>query len=294
MLCCKESILAILLKSPPNVSTPNFPRRDSHTALTFPLAMSRFAETDVVSSFLCCDSCALYLVRNCASPLQETITGALALTSLKKNKSLWLETFDSSFDGRFKMSDLATVFVAVLDKMILKNKLRSATDEERSLYHCALRWAKGELSGIAEVSESLSPSLSQSHRRGHNRQGFKKRTLSLQTVISSRTLFDPGEVANTNISMLRYPIDGFLVLIRLLQDHGVPEEELQKHVFQRLVFYLTEICLPTLKDQYNGKHDDLPKFFIACRLSPLLPNHTHLFTISQLIFRPRISLALRY
>jgi hypothetical protein len=259
MLCYKESILAILLKSPPNVSTPNFPRRGSHTALTFPLAMSRFAETDVVSFFLCCDSCALYLVRNCASPLQETITGALALTSLKTNKSLWLETLDLIFDGRFKMTDLPTVFVAVLDRMILKNKLRSATNEQRSLYHGALRWAKSELSEIAEVSESLSPSLGQLHRRGHNRRGFKERTLTLQTVISNRALFDPGEAANTDISMLRYPIDGFPVLIRLLQDHGLPEEELQKHIFQRLVFYLTEFCLPTLKDQYDGKHYDLPK-----------------------------------
>lgn len=259
MLCYVESVLAILLKSPPNVSTPNFPRRDSHTALTFPLAMSHFAETDVVSFFLCCDSCALYLVRNCVSPLQETITGALALVSLKKNEALWYETLDSTFNGRFRMSDLPTVFVAILDRMILKNKLRSVTDEQRSLYHRALQWAKGELSEIAEVSESLSPSLSQAQGRGHNRRRFGERTLSLQTVISNRALFDPGEATNTDISMLRYPIDGFPVLIRLLQDQGVTQEELQKHVFQRLVFHLTEAYLPTLKDNSNGKHYDLPK-----------------------------------
>ncbi|KAF2659688.1 hypothetical protein K491DRAFT_675420 [Lophiostoma macrostomum CBS 122681] len=259
MLCRKESPLAILLKSPPHVSTPNFPRRNSHTALLFPLAMSRFAETDIMSFFICCDSCALYLVRNCVSPLSDTVTGALALVSLEKNKTTWLETLDSTFNGRFNMSDLPTLFLAVLDKKILENKFRSAIDEHKSLYHRALQWAKGELSGIAEVSDTLSPSLRPGHRGG-NRQKYPERTLSLSTVISNRALFDPAEATNADISMLRYAIDGFPVLIRLLEDQGVSQQELQKHTFQRLVFYLTEVHLPTLKKKSpEGKQSNLPE-----------------------------------
>ncbi|KAF2176208.1 hypothetical protein K469DRAFT_608056 [Zopfia rhizophila CBS 207.26] len=284
MLCYQESVLTILLKSPPRISTPNFPRRETHTPLSFPLAMCRFAETDVVSFFLCCDACALYLVRNCISPLSETIVGALCLVSLKMNESSWLEALDSAFNGRFRMLDLPTVFISILDKMMLDNKFRNATEEHKSLYHRALQWAKGELSEIAEASETLGPSTSRSRGRG-NRQGLGERTLSLRTVISNRALFDPGEATNTDISMLRYPIDGFPVLIRLLQDQGTTQEELQKHIFQRLVFHITEIYLPTLNDNFNGQRYDLPGILHrlgsqSATSEPHLPSHAIATSIS--------------
>lgn len=248
MLCCRESVLAILLKSAPNITTPNFPRQGSYSALAFPLAMSHFAETDIVSFFLCCDACALYLVRSCTSPLSETITGALGLVSVKENQAVWLDVLDVAFKGRFKISDLPTLFIAVLDRMIMENKARRSTPDIKLLYRNALQWAKRELSQIAEVPENLSSSFGR-------RPGLRHRALSLDTVISTRALLDPGQAVNTDISMLRYPLPGFVVIIRLMRDRGLTREQLQTHIFQRLVYHVTEVYFNALK--HGGKQNEI-------------------------------------
>ena len=99
--------------------------------------MSSFAETDIVSLFICCDSCALYLVRNYTSPLSETIIGALSLLSMEDNQATWLEVLDVAFKGRFQGADIPTLFVAILDRMAIENKARNASQEDISLYHDA-------------------------------------------------------------------------------------------------------------------------------------------------------------
>ena len=40
--------------------------------------------------------------------------------------------------------------------------------------------------------------------------------------------------------MLRYPIQGFTVIVRLMRDQGISREQLQTHMFQRLMFHITE------------------------------------------------------
>jgi hypothetical protein len=248
MLCKEDSILVILIKSPPDIQTTNFPRRGSSSPLAFPLAMSSFAETDIVSFFLCCDSCALYLVRNCTSPLTETITGALPLVSVMENKEAWLETIDIALKGRFQRADLPVLLIAILDRKILENQSLPprANPSDGVLYQNALLWAKMELSKIAEVPLTLSSSFARTH------QGARiQRTGSLYTIISDQTLIDPGDPENVDISMLRYPIPGFMVLIRLMRDQGAPPEKLQTHLFQRMVYYITENYFATLESNGN-------------------------------------------
>jgi hypothetical protein len=242
MLCCGKTVLAILLKTPPDITTANFPRKGSYTPLAFPLAMSTFAETDILSFFICCDSCAFYLVRNYTSPLSETVTGALPLASVEDNKAAWFEALDGAFKGRFQKSDLPTLFIAILDRMILENKTRSATPANVSLYHDALQWAKSNLSKVAEVPDTLSSSF----MRGNL---GKIRTRSLYTVLSDRALFDPGDFGNVEISMLRYPVPGFIVIARLMRDQGTTREQLQTHMFQRLMYHITEVYFTTLQKE---------------------------------------------
>jgi hypothetical protein len=242
MLCCREAVLVILLKTPPDITTTNFPREGSYTPLAFPLAMSTFAETDILSFFICCDSCALYLVRNYTSPLSETVTGALPLASVEDNKAAWFEALDCAFKGRFQNSDLPTLFIAILDRMILENKTRSATPANVSLYHDALQWAKCNLSKVAEVPDTLSSSF----MRGNL---GTIRTRSLYTVLSDRALFDPGDFGNVEISMLRYPVPGFIVIARLMRDQGTTREQLQTHMFQRLMYHITEVYFTMLQKE---------------------------------------------
>ena len=236
MLCHASSVLAILLKTPPQISTPNFPRRGSMSPLAFPLAMSRFAETDVVSFFLSCDSCALYLVRNFKSPHSETITSALPLTSLQGNQAAWLDCLEATFKGRFRRCDLSALFVAILDKMIIDNQGREASPEDIKLYEEALQWTKRSLLAVTTVPVTLSSSFE------HGRPAIP-RSDSLLTVLSDHALLNPAGTDNVEIAMLRYPLPGFMVIIRLMIDQGNAQSQIYTILFQRLVYHLTEVYL---------------------------------------------------
>ena len=236
MLCHASSVLTILLKRPPQISTPNFPNKGSLSPLAFPLAMSSFAETDVVSFFLSCDSCALYLVRNFKSPHPETITAALPLTSLQRNQDAWLDCLEATFKGRFRKCDLSALFIAILDKKIIDNKAREASPEDIKLYEEALQWAKRSLQAITTVPVTLSSSFGQGRRAIH-------RSDSLLTVLSDRALLNPADTDNVEIAMLRYPLPGFMVIIRLMIDQGNTQGQIYTLLFQRLVYHLTDVYL---------------------------------------------------
>ena len=243
MLCHMTSVLAILIKKPPEISTPNFPPKGSLSPLAFPLAMSSFAETDVVSFFLSCESCALYLVRNFKSPHSETITAALPLTSLESNQDAWLDCLEATFKGRFRKCDLSALFIAILDKKVIDNKAREASPEDIKLYEEALQWTKRSLEAVASVPVTLSSSF------GHGRRAIH-RSDSLLTVLSDRALLNPADTDNAEIAMLRYPLPGFMVIIRLMTDpirlmidQGNNQGQLFTLLFQRLMYHLTEVYL---------------------------------------------------
>ena len=203
---------------------------------------------------------------------------ALGLVSVKENRVTWLEALDVALKGRFSRSDLPTLFIAVLDRMIQMSKVRNASLEDKSLYHDALQWAKRQLSEIAEVPETLSSSFSrgQEHELG-------ERKLSLHTIISNRALLDPGEAGNKEISLLRYPVPGFLVIIGLMRDHGTKQEQLRTHLFQRLMYHITEVYMGARKNEKIQNdiekllHRSAPR---STHLPPGLPSHDVLTTIS--------------
>ena len=198
--------------------------------------MSSFAETDVVSFFLSCDSCAVYLVRNFKSPHSETVTAALPLTSLERNQDAWLDCLEATFKGRFRKCDLIALFIAILDKKIIDNKAREASPEDIKLYEEALQWTKRSLQAVTTVPVTLSSSFGQGRRAVH-------RSDSLLTVLSDRALLSPADTDNVEIGMLRYPLPGFMVIIRLMIDQGNTQGQIYTLLFQRLVYHLTEVYL---------------------------------------------------
>ncbi|KAI9766512.1 MAG: hypothetical protein M1840_006469 [Geoglossum simile] len=233
MLCQRTSVLTILLKRPPNITTSNFPLPGTYSKLAFPIAMSNFAETDIMSFFICCDSCAFYLLRNGASPYTETITGALCLVSVAANQRPWLEALETALKGRFNIPDLMTVCISILDRMLVKNDARNAALGDKTLFRDCAYWAIRNLINIAEVPTTLSPSFGSSQDRSA--------LIRLSEVLSRRSLADPGRTENIDIFLLRYPVPGFVVLLRLLRDQGVAKEQIQTVLFQRLLFHVMEV-----------------------------------------------------
>lgn len=65
LVCAQNNtLLMVLLKSPPkDLSTPRFPSPGERKGLAYPLAMGSYPETDVISSYVCCDCCAHTLIR---------------------------------------------------------------------------------------------------------------------------------------------------------------------------------------------------------------------------------------
>jgi hypothetical protein len=233
MLCQRTSVLVILLKRPPSITTSNFPQPGSYSKLAFPLAMSNFAEMDIISFFICCDYCAFYLLREGTSPYAEVITGALCLVSIATNQRPWLEALETAVKGRFDIPDLMTVCIAAFDRMLVENEVRNAGLGDKALFRDCAQWAIRNLVEVAEVPATLSPSFGSSHEQ--------LALIRLSEVLSRRSLADPGQTENIDIFLLRYPVPGFVVLLRLLRDQGVAKEQLQTVLFQRLLFHVMEV-----------------------------------------------------
>lgn len=236
MLCETEALLSILLKAEAaDARTPDFPRRGSRTPLTFPLAMSGFKETDILSFFVCCDCCAFHLVRNVTSPLQEEIALALPLADLEANREAWLSSLGNIFKGRFSSDDLFQVFIASLDRKVQENQARNAPTTDKTVFDRAALWTIVELSKLAPAE----PTLSAAFRRGKMKKVQKHRSLSL--VLNNDDFIDPSLLSNREIPMLRYPVSGFAVIIRLLRlRKEIKEKKIQKYILLRLLFELTE------------------------------------------------------
>lgn len=251
MLCHRTSVLALLLKSPPNLPTANFPRQGSYSKLTFPLAMGSFAEMDIISYFVCCDCCAYHLSRNGTGLDGETITGALCLVGINDNQGAWLEKLETAVKGRFEIKDLWTVCIAILDRMLAENGSRNIAMGDNSLFRDSARWSIRRLVKVAQVPSTLSPAFG-------NAQNSSKLTY-LNEILTDRNFTDPGHAGNVDIYLLRYPVQGFMAIFRLLRDH-MAKEQLQTVLFQRLLFRLMEVFFsekgPSATSASNKVHLD--------------------------------------
>jgi hypothetical protein len=233
MLCESQTILALLLKTPPKISTPNFPLVGSQSALAFPLAMGNFAELDVISNYVCCESCALYLVRNTARLPNETIVDALPLVPIVDNEVAWLGVITAALRGRFRPDDLPSLFLAMLDRKATEDARQGADGDGKALLQDAMQWVRKDILHFTQIPNALSASFIHS--------GASDITItSFATILSDTANFNPENPADRDIFSLRYPLPGFAVIVRLLRDRGVLLAQRQLLTFHRLLYQLTE------------------------------------------------------
>jgi hypothetical protein len=234
MLCHSTSVLTLLFKAPPAFSTGNFPREGSYSKTAFPLAMGSFAEVDVLSFFVCCDACAGPIQRGgkCPNP-NETIIGAACLVNIRQNQATWLQVLDLAMKGRFHVSDLLATFVAVVDRKLVENEQRAVSIDDKTLFRDCAQWTLLHLAQMTEVPFSLSFMFAEGGK-------YPEKRVNLRGLLSTEFFMSPGQVDNLDLLLLRYPIPGFLVLLRLsrlLFGHPGP---IQSLLFQRVIFHVIE------------------------------------------------------
>jgi hypothetical protein len=236
MLCHNDDVvLTLLLKKPPSVSTEGFPREGSKTKIAFPLAVGSFAEMEAVSSFVSCDACAFHLLRIGTCPTSETIIAALCLVSLPQNQVAMLEAIDLGVRGRFDNADLIAICIAMLDaKLIGDEKKQDPPAAEKELFRKCAEWVLLNLVDILEVPTSLSPAFA-------DPSSVAPLTVTLNQLLDADEFRDPSRIDNTELLLLRYPIPGFLVLLRLLcLLNSVMPEQAHTLVFHKVMFLVME------------------------------------------------------
>ena len=113
-------VMALLLKQPPRGdATPNFPKPFSFSDTLFPLAMGNFRETDIISSFTCCDACSYFAVDYGTSPFNESLSGALLFGHEIDfdddiNRQTLLNTVQKALDGRLSRESTLLAFLAIV------------------------------------------------------------------------------------------------------------------------------------------------------------------------------------
>lgn len=137
-LCASpNSTLVFFLRQPPSkLSTPGFASANSVSKLTYPLAMGNFPETDILSKYICCDSCSFLLAQSGKTPTGDNILCVLPLVSYKTNGPAYLKQLRLAFNARFDDSDTVMVFLAVL----LTVKEKEAANFENEVWHRAVTW----------------------------------------------------------------------------------------------------------------------------------------------------------
>lgn len=225
-----NSPLALLLKArPSDVETEgDFPTAASHSDIKFPLAMGNFPETDIISSFMSCETCADFIRNIRTSPLDDSIKGAIPLVPLSQetNRDSVLREIDIALEQRFNTSILDQTFLS-----ILYSKLDEVTTDDNGskLLADALRWQCRNLLPHISLPATLSCSFDPSEQPV---------TRPLSTIMSA---ISPN--LDSSDSLVQYPVDGFVTLVKASIDLDLvspSDDSLKKAVFQRLLFHFVE------------------------------------------------------
>jgi len=228
-----DSPLALLLKAKPaNCDTEGgFPTPNSHAEIKFPLALGNFSETDIISDFVCCEKCAYFIRCLGTSPADDHITSVIPLVPLSNemNRDSTLKEINTALEERFHVTILDQTFLSILYK-----KLDEVTMENHpgsKLLISALRWECRNFMGQISLPAGLSAS-------------FNPTEDTIYTPLSSTmSAILPTIDTSGPSSLVHYPVDGFVTLLKGTLDLGLtlPSDDLvKKAVFQRLLFHLAE------------------------------------------------------
>jgi hypothetical protein len=223
-VCCEEdSQLALLFKQ----SLSPLP---SLRSLWCPFAVGAEPENDIISAFMCCDNCAVYIVEQGDTPFREPCTGALSLRAYSTHSEQWKVDLAKGFGhyGSIAKNILPIVLLAVVDNT-LRTKSWAQVDgsEENNKRRAALEWVESRILEAVYFT-----------REGHS--GY------LDSWISSevRDSESPGSL------VYRCSPQAFSLLLRLAGD-GV---DTKKVMWRRLLSEITEHLRVLLSDKEQFAH----------------------------------------
>ncbi|KAI1311475.1 hypothetical protein F5Y03DRAFT_382199 [Xylaria venustula] len=226
--CGKSDVLALILSYPPTSPvTENFPELGSLTKLIYPLTMGNYAETDVISDTIACDSCSAKMARRSETRSERSIAGVLPLVSYAKNQNAWIQTVGLATSRRFSRSDVSLVFLSIA---ATKKERLILNSSKRSTLYAALEWVIDMIQTELTVQDEKLDGVSS---LGSGR---------LDEVILRN--FRDSLDADKFPLLMSYPLDGFIVANAAISSSKfsrIFSKERQKTVvFLRFLFHLVE------------------------------------------------------
>jgi hypothetical protein len=213
---------AVLLKGyPSGPPTPGFPSQGSRSEILFPLALSNFRETDVVSQFICCDACAFHLITYGLSPFNEevkTFLPVLPPLDNRNNKETWLDAVDGFFEERFERRNLMSIMLAILSNAY--DTFTADTETDNTLLCAVLQDACAKLSAECRISY------------GPGRFG---------NITEAMKFYFRKQTVNVRNELLQHPVESFTLLLRYTPEiQSVDLEMRTRALFLRLVLHILE------------------------------------------------------
>ncbi|KAF2174439.1 hypothetical protein K469DRAFT_756735 [Zopfia rhizophila CBS 207.26] len=214
-------------KQPSHLKTPGFPALGESSTPAFPLAAGNFPETDIISTNICCDPYSTFCVSTGSSPASQTIIGALPIVSYTENGKSYKQVLYKVLGGRFVTEYVTQIFLSIL--LNIPDAESENIDPATRTYYNAIRWACKDLiknsTTLLELSITFSeaPQLSQ--------------PWLLDTVL--RNSFE--KINETVSSVIRYPLDGFIVVVRAASIAHVDPASMRRVVFRRYLYLLVDL-----------------------------------------------------
>ncbi len=231
-ICGQDNVLlTVLLKCPPSgLSTPGFPSPGERKGLAYPLAMGSFPETDVLSSYVCCDSCAQTCTQGKVHLDDGEITAAIPLVPNAisgEYKQTTFDSIDAALQKRFHKSAVFLVFLSTI-----YDTLAAVDGDNHELRSRALKKLAALVSKNAEIPINLSMSITGSTPRTGTFDERRALAYAIQQNL--------GNFREPDSPLLRYPVGGFVVLTLLAYDLGHSEEACKLAVWHRFLYHLAE------------------------------------------------------
>ena len=244
-ICGQDQVLlTVLLKSPPKgLTTPGFPRPGERKGLTFPLAMGSYPETDILSSYVCCDSCAQTFVRVRLQVDDDVIIAAIPLMPAAfhgQYEKTTLNLIDAALERRFHSSAIPLVFLSIIYSTIAiidgdKSDLRTTALRKMSV------WISRHVGLPLELNMSITGDTP--------RTGTFTECRPLPDVVAHnlRSFREPDS------PLLQHPLGGFIVFALIAKDLNFDLGAIGETVWHRFLFHLVEKhCVVLNTDQHQA------------------------------------------
>ncbi|KAJ3538124.1 hypothetical protein NM208_g6040 [Fusarium decemcellulare] len=235
---CQEPrvIQTILLQSSASTnSTPGLPEPGHRAGHKYPLLLGNFPETDIILPITSCDACASALLQSGELPNGDRVAAALPLVSLSVdiNRELWEKTLAQVYGHRFHNSIVFLLFLSTVCATFEDLDDNQSSSDSPGLRK-SLEWCCKEICKLQGLSL----------RAGLTPAGSPLANVVTEATPLEKTLlhaFCGMRPVLWESTMFSYPMDGFLVLVRLARlMNNIPPESIERFVWKRLLYYFTE------------------------------------------------------